>query len=421
MSKFKKLTIITISVLILASIVGVIANRYIIKSNINESVGQLKENIADANSQNGAQITLTPSGTGGHMGDTITIKISAKCATGLGGVDAILDWDKSKLEFTNQTSFPLRGVNNSTGKFNLSLLYDGDENEAELATLQFKILDAAVIGETLNISLSNIELIDGNIDSIGVDNKSIALNVTNHTFTKYVSDNNATCEKDGTKTAKCDKCSATETITDVGSKLGHSFTNYKSNDDATCEKDGTKTAKCDKCTSTKTITDTGSAKGHNYENYKCIDCGQEAARITITSNNYEITEKTITKISHQTELNTFLQNLVTINATKIEVLNKKGEVLTEGDFVGTGMSLVVKSDLETITMKLIVVGDTTGDGKADFKDMVAINKHRLNQKALEEEFLTAGDLTGDSKADFKDIVKLNKFRLNAITSLFQIM
>ena len=207
----------------------------------------------------------------------------------------------------------------------------------------------------------------------------------------------------------------------MGSKLGHSFTNYKSNDDATCEKDGTKTAKCDKCTSTKTITDTGSAKGHNYENYKCIDCGQEAARITITSNNYEITEKTITKISHQTELNTFLQNLVTINATKIEVLNKKGEVLTEGDFVGTGMSLVVKSDLETITMKLIVVGDTTGDGKADFKDMVAINKHRLNQKALEEEFLTAGDLTGDSKADFKDIVKLNKFRLNAITSLFQIM
>ncbi len=40
-----------------------------------------------------------------------------------------------------------------------------------------------------------------------------------HSFTNYVSDNNATIEKDGTKTAKCDRCDATDTIIDVGSKL----------------------------------------------------------------------------------------------------------------------------------------------------------------------------------------------------------
>lgn len=42
-----------------------------------------------------------------------------------------------------------------------------------------------------------------------------------HSFTNYVSDNNATTEKDGTKTAHCDYegCSATDTITDEGSKL----------------------------------------------------------------------------------------------------------------------------------------------------------------------------------------------------------
>ena len=40
-----------------------------------------------------------------------------------------------------------------------------------------------------------------------------------HSFKKYVSDNNATTEKDGTKTAKCERCNATDTITDVGSKL----------------------------------------------------------------------------------------------------------------------------------------------------------------------------------------------------------
>ena len=42
-----------------------------------------------------------------------------------------------------------------------------------------------------------------------------------HSFTNYVSDNNATYEKDGTKTAHCnrDGCTATNTIPDEGSKL----------------------------------------------------------------------------------------------------------------------------------------------------------------------------------------------------------
>ena len=124
-----------------------------------------------------------------------------------------------------------------------------------------------------------------------------------HTFKEYVSNNDATCEADGTKTAKCAYCDATDTIVDEGSALGHnftenvadaylqsaancenaavyfhscsvcgeigkttftygealghSFTNYISNNDATTEADGTKTAKCDRCDATDTIVDEG--------------------------------------------------------------------------------------------------------------------------------------------------------------------
>ena len=68
--------------------------------------------------------------------------------------------------------------------------------------------------------------------------------------------------------------------------LKHSFTNYISNNDATCTADGTLTAKCDRCTETHTIVDEGSA-GHpgetpevippsceadGYTNYKCTVC-----------------------------------------------------------------------------------------------------------------------------------------------------
>lgn len=104
-------------------------------------------------------------------------------------------------------------------------------------------------------------------DSEGTDEttlEAVTIPATGHSFTNYVSDGNATCTADGTKTAKCDNCDETDTVADTGSALGHSFTNYVSNNDATCTQDGTKTAACDhKCGTTKTITDEGSALGHN--------------------------------------------------------------------------------------------------------------------------------------------------------------
>ena len=101
----------------------------------------------------------------------------------------------------------------------------------------------------------------------------------NHSFAgqEYVSDNNATCEQDGTKTAKCVRygtgdCMETDTVTDTDSKLGHLFEveDYVSNNDATCEQDGTKTAKCVRygtgdCMETDTVTDTDSKLGHLFE------------------------------------------------------------------------------------------------------------------------------------------------------------
>jgi len=67
------------------------------------------------------------------------------------------------------------------------------------------------------------------------------------------------------KTCKRDGCSATD-----GESLGHSFTNYVSNKDATCTEDGTKTAKCDRCDVTDTLTDEGSALGHDFADATCL-------------------------------------------------------------------------------------------------------------------------------------------------------
>ncbi|MGN1195326.1 MAG: fibronectin type III domain-containing protein [Acutalibacteraceae bacterium] len=154
-----------------------------------------------------------------------------------------------------------------------------------------------------------------------------------HSFTNYVSDNNATCKADGTKTAKCDRCDATDTIADEGTKLthtpseavkenekaatctedgsydlivycsvchtelgreektteklGHSFTNYVSDNNATCTQDGTKTAKCDRCDVTDTIADEDSMKAHTESAWitdkdsDCVNGGTKHTECTV--------------------------------------------------------------------------------------------------------------------------------------------
>ena len=82
-----------------------------------------------------------------------------------------------------------------------------------------------------------------------------------HSFTNYVPNGNVTCTVDGTKTAKCDNCDATDTIADPAP--GHSFTNYVPDNNVTCTTDGTKTAKCDNCDATDTVFDVA-ATGHTY-------------------------------------------------------------------------------------------------------------------------------------------------------------
>ncbi len=82
-----------------------------------------------------------------------------------------------------------------------------------------------------------------------------------------VSKVNATCTEDGfTEGIWCDNCETWLDGHEIIPKTGqHSFTVYISDNNAKCLEDGTKTAKCDNCEETETIRDEGSATGHNYE------------------------------------------------------------------------------------------------------------------------------------------------------------
>ena len=96
-------------------------------------------------------------------------------------------------------------------------------------------------------------------------------NTLGHKFTNYVSDNNATCTQDGTKTATCDRdgCHEKDTVTDEGSKLPHTFDKQVATEEylasaATCENAAKYYYSCacgEKGTQTFT---SGNPNGHTY-------------------------------------------------------------------------------------------------------------------------------------------------------------
>ncbi len=88
------------------------------------------------------------------------------------------------------------------------------------------------------------------------------------------------CTNQGTQGKYCTVCGMTTGGSSVAA-TGHKFVNYVSNGDATCYKEGTKTAKCSNygCSATHTITDTGSKTGHTSTgkrvNVKMATCLEE--------------------------------------------------------------------------------------------------------------------------------------------------
>ena len=67
---------------------------------------------------------------------------------------------------------------------------------------------------------------------------------TAHSFTNYVYNNDATCTADGTETATCDHCTATDTRTKAGTKLGHDWGEWTVTSEATCQAEGVETRVC---------------------------------------------------------------------------------------------------------------------------------------------------------------------------------
>ncbi len=129
------------------------------------------------------------------------------------------------------------------------------ENNGERAWIDMGILDKSLITlvcqNDLNLALK-IEWDAGSAPNITEIVRFDAEVDCQHVFGEYVSNNDATCTKDGTKTAVCELCGYKQTVTDVGTALGHELGEWEVVTPATCTEAGVEQALCARCGETET-------------------------------------------------------------------------------------------------------------------------------------------------------------------------
>ena len=249
---------------------------------------------------------------------------------------------------------------------------------------------------TYEVSLENVVCSDGNFEEAAyvIRGESATVSLCQHVFTDYVSNGDATCTEDGTKTAPCNNgCGATDTVTDEGTALGHAFNDYISNGDATCTADGTKTASCDHgCGETDTVTDTGSMLPHAYEEGICRHCGQldpDAAFLNISI--ICKTEPTLTVLIKG-------PNGVSISVTADEngdccfgglLPGSYTVTVSAGNHVSRTLEITLVKGENGLETFLSLQGNVDNNGRVNIVDLAQIYSHIKGVSRLRDEYAIA--------------------------------
>ena len=132
---------------------------------------------------------------------------------------------------------------------------------------------------------------------------------------------------------------------------------------------------------------------------------------------YIVENNVLTNVTSETTVTNFKNNIIPGNQVSIKLVNKNNIELKETEIVKTGDKLQVIVNNKITEYPIIITGDVDGDGYINIKDILAINKHRLNKVKLTDVYFIAGDIDKNGEADIRDILQINKYRLKKISSL----
>lgn len=120
-------------------------------------------------------------------------------------------------------------------------------------------------------------------------------------------------------------------------------------------------------------------------------------------------------IGEKVSYSTFIKK-VTVTGGRLEVVNAEGSAITSGT-MSTGMKTVLyDSKGEKLSEYAVVIrGDTSGDGKINSADALAIQKHIVESRPLKNTYLDAADINGDGRVNSLDVLYVQKHIVGSYT------
>lgn len=160
-----------------------------------------------------------------------------------------------------------------------------------------------------------------------------------------------------------------------------------------------------------------------YDNAECIgepilkiESGETGDKVfyakwrkeVITSDKYNIdgVQKYISKVSPETTVNSFIQNMQVDG--NIKIYDSKGNEVAPNKFVGTGYKAIVEKNGETYEYEIAVRGDLDGNGKVTATDLSTLNQVLIKKIKLEGIKAIAADIDGNEKITATDLSTLNQ-------------
>ena len=93
------------------------------------------------------------------------------------------------------------------------------------------------------------------------------------------------------------------------------------------------------------------------------------------------------------------------------VTNNKGVTMSGTDKVGTGSNVKIDLSNEALNYKIVVLGDTTGDGKVNVIDVTKLYQQYRGtiETQMSDVEIVAGDVMKDNVIKLNDIAKLYQY------------
>lgn len=124
----------------------------------------------------------------------------------------------------------------------------------------------------------------------------------------------------------------------------------------------------------------------------------------------KINGTTMYGISPDTAVST-LVNTVTKNKGEAVVYDTNGKIKSSGSFA-TGDKITIKGTTESVTYTIAVRGDINGDGSIKVPDLILVQSHILNKKAVTGIYFYAADLNYDGVVKINDLILIQSHILN---------